>query len=166
MFILMLFVKNSFKAVPLVAALTLTGAAQAQKMGNLLVMKDLVPGHYLETPTIIPKGLEAHMKMDNYCASTADMNEILNNSTKLGGSGKIDKNNEFACPMTLVTNTATEAILKVNCSSKSMNIKTETTFSIKRQSSNTWTFTTNGLTDKGDKTTMQTTMKYLGACIK
>jgi hypothetical protein len=163
----MSFVKNSFKAVLLVAALTLAGAAQAQKMGNLLVMKDLVPGQYLETPTIIPKGLEAHMKMDNYCASTADINEILKSSTQqLGGTGKIDKNDDLACPMTLVTNTATEAILKVNCSSKSMNIKTETTFSIKRQSSNTWTFTTNGLTDKGDKTTMQTTMKYLGACIK
>jgi Protein of unknown function (DUF3617) len=162
----MMFVKNSIKGLICLSCLMFVGVASAQKMANLLVMKDIIPGQYLETPTIIPKGMEAHMIAENYCATKEHINEILNNSTQFGGNGKIDKNNEFNCPTTLVANTATEAMLKINCSAKSMNIKTETTFSIKRQSTSTWTFTTTGQTDKGVATTMQTTMKYLGACVK
>jgi dihydroxyacid dehydratase/phosphogluconate dehydratase len=157
----MRFVRNLLKSVTLVAAVVLANATYAQKMSDLLVTKDAKPGQWASTPTQIPKGLEAYMKPDSACATKAQLLERLNQSIQYVQSGKSKGN---ICPTTVVSNTTTEAMMKISCSKKDLGIDAEMTNSIKRTADDTWVFTFEGPNGKGGMQKMQTTMKYLGEC--
>ena len=143
------------------SALMLVSAVQAQKLSDLQVVKDAKPGQWASTPTQIPKGLEAHMKSENLCATKEQFLEFLNGPIQMMGTGKGGEN---ACPTTVISNTPAEAVMKIKCSEKSIGIKAEATYSIKRTANDTWAFIWSGLNGNGAISTMQTTMKYLGAC--
>ena len=153
----MMFVKNSLKNLICLAGLISISAAQAQKMSDLLVTKDAKPGQWMSTPTQIPKGLESVMKSESVCATKEQMLQELNKSLQMISSGATGEN---SCPTTVVSNTSTEAVMKFKCAS----VKAEATYSIKRSANDTWAFTWSGLNGSGAMSTMQTTMKYLGAC--
>jgi hypothetical protein len=157
----MLFLKKSTKAVLCLCALMMVNLANAQKLADLLVIKDAMPGQWVSTPTQIPKGLEGMMKSENFCASKEEFLGFLNGSLQMMGSGK---NGDNACPTTVISNTAAEAVMKIKCSEKSGGIKVESTYSIKRTANDSWAFSWSGLNGTGTMSTMQTTMKYLGAC--
>ena len=139
----------------------LVSAVNAQKLSDLMVIKDAKPGQWASTPTQIPKGLEAYMKSENLCASKEEFLDFLNGSIRMMSNGK---NGENACPTTVISNTLMEAVMKIKCSEKSIGVKAEASYSIKRTANDTWAFTWSGLNGTGAMSTMQTTMKYLGAC--
>ena len=118
----MRFVRNLLKSVALVAAVVLANATYAQKMSDLLVTKDAKPGQWASTPTQIPKGLETHMKPDTVCATKAQLLERLNQSIQYVKPGK---NGENVCPTTVITNSATEALMKISCTKKDLGIEAE-----------------------------------------
>jgi hypothetical protein len=157
----MWFVRNLLKSAALVVAVVLANATYAQKMSDLLVTKDAKPGQWASTPTQVPKGLEAHMKPDTACATKTQLLERLNQSIQYVKPGK---NGENICPTTVVSNTATEAVMKISCTKKDLGIDAEMTNSIKRTADDTWVFTFEGPNGKGGMQKMQTTMKYLGEC--
>lgn len=157
----MRFVQNLRNSAALVSAVVVANGVYAQKMSDLMVTKDAKPGQWVSTPTLIPKGLEAHMKADSVCASKEQFLERLNKSIQFFSPGKDGKN---ICPTSLVSDTPTEAIMKTSCTKKTLGIDAEMTNSIKRTDKDTWVFTLTNSDSKGTTSTMQTTMKYMGEC--
>lgn len=154
-------VQNLIKNLVLLSAVLAVNTAYSQKMSDLLVTKDAKPGQWASTPTQIPKGLEAYMKPDTACATKAQLLERLNQSIQYVKPGK---NGENVCSTTVITNSATEALMKISCTKKDLGIEVEMTNSIKRTADDTWIFTFEGPNGKGAMQKMQTSMKYLGEC--
>ncbi len=157
----MKFARNLIKSLLLALTAVVVTPAYSQKMSDLLVTKDAKPGQWLSTPTQIPKGLEAIMKPDSACATKAQLLERLNQSIQYVKSGN---NGGNICPTTVISNTSTEAVMKISCSKKNSGIDAEMTNSIKRIADDTWLFTFEGPTGKGVMQKMQTSIKYLGEC--
>lgn len=145
-------------------ALLLANAAQAQKAGELLVFKDLKPGKWANSGTVLPNGsLLPGSTPEIECLSQDELYSLKNESTSLykDGDGKASKQ----CPTVTSTNTPELAILNMRCAEdkRMPGLKLALTSTIKRESTNTWTMSMTNLEQKGALTV---TLKYLGACTK
>lgn len=156
--------KKMISNVLCIMALLLTNTAQAQKTGELLVTKDVKPGKWANSGTVLANGsLLPGSAPVVECLSKDDIAAMLEESTAMyrDEGGKASKQ----CPTVITTNTPELAILTMRCSedARMPGLKFGLVTSIKRESSNTWAMSTTNTEQKG---ALKVTLKYLGACTK
>lgn len=156
--------KKMISNVLCMMALLLANAAQAQKAGELLVFKDLKPGKWANSGTVLANGsLLPGSTPEVECLSKDDIDSMQNESASLYSDkgGKPSKQ----CPTVVTTNTPELAILTMRCAEdkRMPGLKLGLTETIRRESANTWTMSTTNPEQKG---ALKVTLKYLGACTK
>jgi hypothetical protein len=160
--LMMITCKKIILNVLCVMALLLANTAQAQKAGELLVLKDMKPGKWANSGTVLANGsLLPGSTPEVECLSKDDIDLLQNESTALyrDAGGKASKQ----CPTVTTTNTPELAITTMRCADdvRMPGMRFGLTNTIKRESTNTWTISATNTEQKG---ALKVTMKYLGAC--